>query len=308
MQKLFTRCLELDRPWDLDVYVGEQQGYRALRKALGMSSDEVVAEVLGASLRGRGGAGFSTGMKWGFLKKARPDLPHYLVINADEGEPGTFKDRLIMEYDPHRLVEGIICSCYALDCHTSYIFVRGELELAIRRLNTAIAQAREAGWLGESVGGSGFALEIYVHPGAGAYICGEETALLECLEGKPGQPRMKPPFPANVGLFGCPTIINNVETIACVPSILNDGAEGFASFGSPKNGGIKLYGLSGHVRRPGMYEARHGIHLRELIFGEDYGQGVREDRALKAVIPGGSSCPILMPDEIDVAMDFDALR
>ena len=307
MRKLFTKCLELEKPWSLSTYVKKQGGYEAVKKALSMSSQEIIDEVKKSNLRGRGGAGFPTGVKWGFLPRDT-ELPKYLVINADEGEPGTFKDRLIMEFDPHRLIEGIIISSWALGANTCYIFVRGELMDAQQRLWDAIGEAREAGWLGENVGGTDFSLDVYVHTGGGAYICGEETALLEALEGKIGQPRMKPPFPAVVGLFGCPTIINNVETIAAIPTIIGEGGESFAADGCERNGGIKLYGISGHVKRPGMYEAPHGISMRELIYGEDFGGGIREGRGLKGVIPGGSSCPVLLPEEIDISMDFDSLK
>ncbi len=307
MRKLFTKCLEFDKPWEIDVYIKEQQGYVSVPKALKMTPEDIIQEVKKSNLRGRGGAGFPTGIKWGFMPK-ESEVPKYLVINADEGEPGTFKDRLIMEYDPHRLIEGCITSAYTLGCHTCYIYVRGELRQCQKKLDDAIAQAYEKGYLGKSVFGTDFSLDMYVHTGGGAYICGEETALLESLEGKAGKPRMKPPFPAIVGLFGNPTIINNVETIAAIPTIINEGGDSFAADGCERNGGIKLYGISGHSERPGMYEAAHGISMRDLIYKAEFGGGIRKGRELKGVIPGGSSCPVLLPDAIDVSMDFDALK
>lgn len=312
-KKLFTKCLEFDRSWEIDTYIEKLGGYRSIAKALSMTPDEIIQEVKVSNLRGRGGAGFPTGVKWGFLPK-ESQVPKYLVINADEGEPGTFKDRLIMERDPHRLVEGCIATCWALGARYCYIYVRGELKLSMQRLEDAIAQAYARGYLGKDIQGkAGFDLDMYVHPGAGAYICGEETALLESLEGKQGQPRMKPPFPAIKGAFGCPTIVNNVETIACIPTILLEGGESFAADGCERNGGIKMYGVSGHVLRPGVFETRHGVSMKDLIFDEAFSGGMRigadgKRAELKAVIPGGSSCPVLLPHEIDVPMDFDSLK
>jgi NADH-quinone oxidoreductase subunit F len=229
-------------------------------------------------------------------------------VNADEGEPGTFKDRLIIERDPHQLIEGILVSAHAIRAKTAYVYMRGEFEEGARVLERALSEARQAGLVGKNILGTGVDVDIWVHRGLGSYECGEETALLESLEGKRGQPRLKPPFPATHGLYGCPTIVNNVETLICVPLILTRGAEWFAGQGTPKNGGPKLYCVSGHVARPGVYEAPMGrITLRELVFSPDYGGGVPGGRALKAVIPGGSSTPILRPDEIDVALDFDSL-
>ena len=305
--KLFTKCLDYERSWDIETYISKEAGYSSLGKGLRMSPDDIIQEVKTSNLRGRGGAGFPTGIKWSFMPK-ESEVPKYLVINADEGEPGTFKDRLIMEYDPHRLVEGCIVSSWALGCSVCYIYVRGELKLSMERLENAIEQAYAKGFLGENIDNTGFSLEMYVHPGAGAYICGEETALLESLEGKAGQPRMKPPYPATVGLFGCPTIINNVETIAAIPTIINDGGPQFAAEGCERNGGIKMYGVSGHVQRPGVFEAPHGISMERLIFDEEFAGGLRPGRTLKGVIPGGSSCPALMPEQIDISMDFDALK
>ncbi len=264
----------------------------------------ITDEVKKANLRGRGGAGFPAGMKWGFIGKG---FPRYLVINADEGEPGTFKDRYWLERDPHPLIEGCILAAYALEANVVYIYLRGEFVRPCEVLDAAIEDAKRKGFLGKNILGSGFDLEIYTHLGAGAYICGEETALLESLEGKPGQPRLKPPFPAVQGLFGKPTIINNVETIVNVPLILQHGGDAFASWGTPKNGGTKVFCVSGHVKRPGLYEFPLGkITMRELIY--DACGGILDDRPLKAIIPGGASCPVITPDELDVPLDFDSLK
>ena len=280
-------------------------GQRALRRALSMSPAAVTEEVRKAGLRGRGGAGFPAAVKWGFLPKDSPK-PRYLVINGDEGEPGTFKDRYFLERDPFPLLEGTIITAYAIGAHKAYIYVRGEFEKAMEGLDGAIKQLHDASWLGKSVLGSSFGLEVYVHPGAGAYICGEESALLESIEGKPGRPRNKPPFPATSGLFGCPTIINNVETMACVRLILDIGPERFLAMGVPNDGGPKLFGLSGHIKRPGLYEAPMGTTLRELIYG--FGGGTIADRPIKGIIPGGSSTPVLGPEHLDVKMDFDSMK
>jgi len=279
-------------------------GYQALRKALSMGPQAVAEEVKKANLRGRGGAGFPAGVKWGFLPK---DLsrPRVLVVNADEGEPGTFKDRRIMSRGPHLLVEGIAIAAYALSAHVCYIYIRGEFVREAQILEEAIAEAYGRGFLGKDVLGSGFHVDVYVHRGAGAYICGEETSLLNSLEGKRGWPRLKPPFPASVGAFGLPTIVNNVETIANVPWIVTHGGEAFAALGVEKDGGTRLVGVSGPVRRPGIYEVRVGTSLREII--EKHAGGLRDGRALKAVIPGGSSTPVLRPDEIDVPFAVDAM-
>jgi NADH-quinone oxidoreductase subunit F len=282
-------------------------GYAKLGEWLKLMPETIVEEVKKSNLRGRGGAGFPTGMKWGFLPKDSPK-PRYMCVNADESEPGTYKDRVIIERDPHRLIESIVVSCHAIRSRTAYIYIRGEFHEGARTLETALAEARAKGYVGRNILGSGIDVEIHVHRGAGSYECGEETALIESLEGKRGQPRIKPPFPAVVGLYGCPTIVNNVETLVNVPLILTRGAEWFASYGSEKNGGPKLYSVSGHVARPGSYEAPMGkITLRDLIFGEGYAQGIRGGRKLKAVVPGGSSTPVLHADEIDIPMDFDGV-
>lgn len=281
-------------------------GYSNLKKYLETSPDAIVEELKKSGLRGRGGAGFPTGMKWGFLPKN--DKPRYLCVNADESEPGTYKDRLIMERDPHQLIEATVVSAHGIRSKLAFIYIRGEFWQAIRILEKAVAEAYAAGYLGRNILGTGVDVDIVVHAGAGAYECGEETALIESLEGKRGQPRIKPPFPATHGLYGCPTIVNNVETLACVPLVLERGADWFASYGTEKNGGPKLYCVSGHVQRPGVYEAPMGrITLRQLLYDADFGQGIAGGRQLKAVIPGGSSTPILLPGEIDIPMDFDGV-
>jgi NADH-quinone oxidoreductase subunit F len=280
-------------------------GYQALEKALGMAPGAVVDEVKRSNLRGRGGAGFATGLKWSFLLK---DIrPRYLAVNADESEPGTFKDRYIIEHDPHQLIEGIAIACWANDIHRAYIYIRGEFAKQARILESALEEARAAGIIGPRLlGKQEFDLEVHVHRGAGAYICGEESALLESLEGKKGYPRLKPPFPAVVGLWGKPTIINNVETLANLPWIVTHGGEAFAALGTGKSGGLRLFCVSGHVKRPGVYEKPVHQNLKQLIY-EDCG-GIVGDRKVKAVIPGGSSAPVLAASEIDVSLEFDALK
>jgi NADH-quinone oxidoreductase subunit F len=285
--------------WKIQAYEAAG-GYRAVRRALMMTPEAIIAEVQKAHIRGRGGAGFDCGMKWSFMPKPGVgDKPRYLVINADEGEPGTFKDRTIMEQNPHALIEGCTIGCYAIGAHVCYIYVRDELHLAKARLWEAIAEARAKGYLGRTPFGNGYPIEIFVHTGAGAYICGEETALLNSLEGRRGEPRLKPPFPAQSGAFGCPTTVNNVETIAIVPTALQLGGEAFSRLSALhefNDGGARLFGVSGHVKNPGIYEAAVGLTLRELIY--DLGGGILGDRKLLGVIPGGSSCPVHLPDEI----------
>ncbi|HEX5111997.1 MAG TPA: NADH-quinone oxidoreductase subunit NuoF [Saprospiraceae bacterium] len=275
-----------------DVY-RRQGGYASVEKALKtMTADAVTEEVKKSGLRGRGGAGFPTGMKWSFL--AKPEgVPRYLVCNADESEPGTFKDRYLMERIPHLLIEGMITSSFALGANTSYIYVRGEFFYIIRILEKAISEAYANGWLGKNILGTGYNLDLYVHPGAGAYICGEETALLESLEGKRGNPRIKPPFPAVKGLYDCPTVVNNVETIAAVVPIVNNGGEAYASIGIGKSTGTKLISASGHIRKPGVYEIELGVPVEEFIYSDAFCGGMLTDRKLKAVVAGGSSVPIL---------------
>jgi NADH-quinone oxidoreductase subunit F len=281
-------------------------GYEAVKKAHAMGPKAVTAEVKSAIILGRGGAGFPAGLKWSFVPTDSPK-PKYLVVNADEGEPGTFKDRWLLNYDPHRLIEGCIICGIAVGIHTTYIYVRGEFFAQQRILQKAIDDARAAGILGPDCMGTGHAMEIHVHPGAGAYICGEETALLESLEGKPGQPRLKPPFPAVVGAFGCPTVINNVETLAVVPLIIEHGAAWWNGLGVAGDGGVRLYGVSGHVKKPGLYELPVGIALDTIIY--EVCGGIAEDRELKAVIPGGVSCPVLTPAEVKgLPMTVKAVR
>lgn len=271
----------------------QKGGYRAVEKALKtMSPDDVVEEVKKSGLRGRGGAGFPTGMKWSFL--AKPEgVPRYLVCNGDESEPGTFKDRFLMTHIPHALIEGMIVSSYALGANTSYIYVRGEMMPQIRILEKAIGEAKAAGFLGKNILGTGYDLEIYVQPGGGAYICGEETALLESLEGKRGNPRIKPPFPAVAGLYGCPTVVNNVESIAATVPIVNEGGEEYAKIGIDRSTGTKLISASGNINKPGVYEIELGISVEEFIYSDEYCGGIANGKRLKALVAGGSSVPIL---------------
>ena len=299
---LSTRFRDPHGTW-FDDYVAAG-GYLPAKKALtSMTPQEVIDEVSKARLRGLGGAGFPTGKKWSFIPK-QSTKPKYLVVNADEGEPGTFKDRYILERDPHSLLEGILIAAYAIGSHKAYVYIRGEYFRPAKRLQRAIDEAYRRHWLGKNIQGTGFDLDVVIHRGAGAYICGEETALLTSLEGGKGFPRIKPPFPAISGLFACPTIVNNVETLACVPFILRHGAEHFAAIGTPSQGGTRLFCVSGHVVRPGVYEEPVSVTLRQLI---ERAGGVRNGNRLKAVIPGGLSAKILRAGEIDVAMDFDSL-
>lgn len=299
---LSTRFKDPAGAW-LEAYVADG-GYQAAGKVLtSMTPAQVIEEVSNARLRGLGGAGFPAGRKWSFVPK-ETTKPKYLVVNADEGEPGTFKDRYIMERDPHALLEGMIISAYAIGSHKAYVYIRGEYFRSAKRLQRAIDEAHRQNWLGKNIQGTGFDLDVVIHRGAGAYICGEETALLTSLEGGKGFPRLKPPFPAISGLFASPTIVNNVETLSCVPFILRNGADRFAEIGTEKQGGTRLFCVSGHVVRPGVYEEPVSVTLRELI---EKAGGVRDGNKLKAVIPGGISAKILTADEIDVAMDFDSL-
>jgi len=302
MQRILTDRYALEQSYTLPV--AEKAGaYVTARRALiTMKPEQIQAEVKAANIRGRGGAGFPAGMKWGFLAK-REGVKPYLVINADEGEPGTFKDRTLMELDPHRLIEGCIITCFAIGANVCYIYVRCELAKSIARLDAAIEEARAKGFLGKRPFGINHEIEIYTHPGAGAYICGEETALLNSLEGKRGEPRLKPPFPAVAGAFGAPTIVNNVETIASVPDIVKMGGDNWSKLSRlPGDGGTRLYGISGHVKNPCVFEAPVGITLREMIY--DYGGGMlHADRPLKGVIPGGSSTPVLKPGDLVHAPD-----
>jgi len=306
MQPIKVLTANMDKPnsMSIDSYL-QSGGYEALKTSLKMKPEEVTEVVKNSELRGRGGAGFPTGMKWSFVPK-NATKPIYLLCNADESEPGTFKDRLIMEKDPHLLIEGMVISGFAIKSSPmSYIYIRGEFYYAATVLEKALQEARDKGFLGRNILGSGFDFDITVHRGAGAYICGEETGLIESLEGHRGQPRVKPPFPAVVGVFGGPTVVNNVETLACVPLIISKGAEWFKSFGIPKNTGPKLYCVSGQVKKPGVYEFPMGVNLKELIY--EHCGGMLDGRKLKAVIPGGASAPMLLPDEIDIPLTFDAL-
>ena len=303
-EKVLFKYIDHPGQDDIDTYI-RNGGYKALEKTLnGMNPEDVTEEVIKSGLRGRGGAGFPAGRKWSFLPKDI-DKPVYLCVNADESEPGTFKDRELIEKEPHMLIEGTLITAYAIKCNTAYIYIRGEFAHGASQLNKAIEEARSKGYVGKNVMSRGFDIDIVVHRGGGAYICGEETALMTSLEGNQGYPRVKPPFPAISGLYGCPTIINNVETLCNVPHIINKGGDWFASLGTPKSTGTKIFCLSGHVNKPGNYELPMGVSLRELIY--DYGGGIKDGHNLKAVIPGGSSVPILTADKIDVRMDFESL-
>ncbi len=305
MEKIITRRFHIPNSHKLDTYLTDG-GYGGARKALTqMTPAQVIEEVKKSNLRGLGGAGFPAGMKWGFIPQNNPK-PKYLVVNGDEGEPGTFKDKYILEKDPHALIEGMILCCYAVGSHKAYIYIRGEYIKQIRIVQGAVEEAYQRGFLGNGIMGTSFDLDIVVHRGAGAYICGEESALLESLEGKKGYPRLKPPFPAVVGLFGCPTVINNVETLACVPHVIARGAEWYAKQGCERNGGNRIFCVSGHVKKPGIYELPLGTPLREII--ERHAGGIRNGNQLKAVIPGGISSAILTAAESDVKMDFDSLK
>jgi len=279
--------------------------YQALDRALKQfTPEQLIDEVKKSNLRGRGGAGFSTGMKWSFVPKNSPK-PKYVICNADESEPGTCKDRPLMEMDPHQLIEGITIAGRAIDAHRGFIYIRGEYRYVLDIVETAIEEAYSRGYLGKNIFGSGFDFDLLIHTGAGAYECGEESALMESLEGKRGNPRIKPPFPAVVGLYGCPTIINNVETLSAVPAIILEGGQAYANRGTPKNGGTRLLCVSGHVNKPGIYEIPLGMNMKKFL--EEVAGGVRDGKKLKAIIPGGSSCPVFKADEIDIAMDYDTV-
>jgi NADH-quinone oxidoreductase subunit F len=299
---VLTDNWDQERSWTLSAYE-DQGGYGALKTALGMAPDDVITAVKDSGLRGRGGAGFPTGMKWSFIPQDNPN-PKYLVVNADESEPGTCKDIPLMMASPHTLIEGVIISSFAIRASHAFIYVRGEVLHVVRRLQRAVQEAYDAGHLGEDIHGSGYALDLVIHAGAGAYICGEETALLDSLEGRRGQPRLRPPFPAVAGLYASPTVINNVESIASVPSIIGNGPEWFASMGTEKSKGYGIFSLSGHVTNPGQYEAPLGITLRTLI---ELAGGMRHGHELKFWTPGGSSTPILTAEHLDVPLDFEAV-
>jgi NADH-quinone oxidoreductase subunit F len=306
MEKILTR--NVGKPDSQSIAVYESGGgYAGLRRALQHTPGEIIEMVKQSGLRGRGGAGFPTGLKWSFMPKEKTQ-PHYLLNNADESEPGTFKDRLLMEYDPHLVIESCLIAGYAIQADAVYIYIRGEYVRATRTLEAAVAEAYQSGYAGKNILGREFNCHVVVHRGAGAYICGEETALMTSLEGDRGYPRVKPPFPAQKGVWGRPTTINNVETLACVPFIVERGPEWFAGIGpNVKNSGPKLYCLSGHVKRPGVYEAPMGLPLQELI--HEHGGGMlHADRPLKAVVPGGISVPVLRAEDCEVNLDFDSLQ
>jgi NADH-quinone oxidoreductase subunit F len=287
----------------LDVYLAND-GYKAFRKAKEMTPEAIVEEVKTSGLRGRGGAGFPTGLKWSFVPRTSAK-PRVIVVNADESEPGTCKDRLLMEYDPHQLIEGILIAGLAVDAHKGYIYIRGEYRYLIDAMDRAIDEAYAKGYLGNNVAGTGFQFDLCTHSGAGAYECGEETALLDSIEGKRGIPRMKPPFPAVAGAWALPTLLNNVETFSAVPPIIRDGGAAFAALGTPKNGGTRLVCISGHVNKPGVYELPLGFPMMKAI--NEVAGGIPGGKKLKAVVPGGSSCPILRAEECDIPMDYDTL-
>ena len=302
--KVLSRRFGLPNSASIDSYLAND-GYVAFKKALGMKPEEIIEEVKAANLRGRGGAGFPAGMKWSFVPRNSPK-PKYIVVNADESEPGTCKDRLLMEYDPHQLIEGMLIAGLAVDAHAGYIYVRGEYRYLIEILDRALAEAYDRGYLGKNLQGTNFSFDAYTHTGAGAYECGEESALLESLEGKRGIPRIRPPFPAVVGAFQCPTILNNVETVSAVPAIIRDGGAAFAALGVPKSGGTKLTCLTGHINKPGVYELPVGFPVDRMI--NEVGGGIRGGKKLKAFIPGGSSCPVLTAAECEgLTMDHDAM-
>jgi NADH-quinone oxidoreductase subunit F len=298
---------EITNYHQIDVYE-HHGGYAALKKAMQMKPDAVIDEVKRSGLRGRGGACFPTGLKWSFMPKGN-DKPKYLAVNGDESEPGTFKDRKIFEFNPHMMIEGIIIGCYAMGITTAYIYIRGEYGKWIKMVDKAIADAYAKGYIGQNILGSGFSANIYTHKGAGAYICGEESALMNSLEGDRGYPRVKPPFPAQKGLWSAPTTINNVETMANIPLIINNGAEWYSKIGVPKHPGPILVGISGHVNKPGVYEIPTGVSLLSLIHDPQYGGGVPGEKKIKAVIPGGSSTMVLRGELLEgVNMDADSLK
>jgi NADH-quinone oxidoreductase subunit F len=302
--RVLTRRFGLENSASIDTYLAND-GYKAFMKAAGMKPQDIIQEVKISNLRGRGGAGFPTGMKWGFVPR-ESEKPKYIVVNADESEPGTCKDRVLMEYDPHLLIEGVLIAALAVDAHVGWIYIRGEYRYLIDIMDGAIAEAYAKGWLGKNIGGTGCDFDLYTHTGAGAYECGEESALLESLEGKRGVPRIRPPFPAVVGAFQCPTVLNNVETFCAVPPIILEGGQKFADYGVPKAGGTKLTCLTGHINKPGVYELRLGFPVMQMI--EEVGGGIRNGKKFKAFIPGGSSCPLLTAEECkDATMDYDSM-
>ena len=301
--RILTRRFGLPNSASIETYLATD-GYKAFEKAVTMTPEQIIDEVKASALRGRGGAGFPTGLKWSFVPRASAK-PRYLIVNADESEPGTCKDRLLMENDPHSLIEGMLIGARTVGSQKGYIYIRGEYRYQLDCMDRAIAEAYAHGWLGRNIQGSGMDFDIHTHTGAGAYECGEETALLDSIEGKRGVPRLKPPFPAVSGAWQSPTLLNNVETFCAIPPILRDGGAAFAALGTPKNGGTRLLCLSGHVNKPGVYEVPLGMNMLEFI--DKIGGGMRNGKKLKAVVPGGSSCPILRAEECDLAMDYDTL-
>jgi NADH-quinone oxidoreductase subunit F len=304
-EPVVLRNLDLDRPWEIEQY-RSRGGYEQLTRIFreGITPAQIVDEMKTSGLRGRGGAGFPTGLKWSFINRESP-IDKYIVCNSDEGEPGTFKDRDILRYNPHQIIEGMIIAGYAIGARAGYNYIRGEFWEPYERFEAALEEARAAGFLGDNILGSGFDYDIHVHLGAGAYICGEESALLESIEGKKGQPRFKPPFPAQVGLYGCPTIINNTESYACVPMIMEKGGEWFKDLGVENSGGTKLFSISGNVNNPGVFEVPMGTPFAKLL---EMAGGVKEGRTLKAVIPGGSSSPVIPGEQMmELTMDYDAI-
>src|SRR5436305_9630689 len=302
--KVLTRRFGVPNSASIDTYLAND-GYQAFLKAAAMKPEQIIDEVKASNLRGRGGAGFPTGMKWSFVPRTSPK-PKYIVVNGDESEPGTCKDRVLIENDPHQLIEGVLIAGLAVDSHRGYVYIRGEYRYLIDIMDKAIAEAYAKGWLGKNIQGTGFNFDLYTHTGAGAYECGEESALLEPPEGKRGIPRIRPPFPAVVGAFQCPTVLNNVETYCAVPPIIRDGGKAFADLGVPKAGGTKLTCLTGHINKPGVYELKLGFHVKQMI--EEVGGGIRNGKKLKAFIPGGSSCPVLTAEELEGAtMDYDCM-
>jgi NADH-quinone oxidoreductase subunit F len=306
MEKVLLRNIDVPDSHTLAVY-RSRGGYRAWEEVVkNFRPEQLIEEVKASGLRGRGGAGFPTGMKWSFVPKDSPK-PKYLVCNADESEPGTFKDRLLIEKDPHAVIEGTLIAAYAIQSHTAFIYIRGELAFGAKRLEQAVHESIEAGYIGKNIMGSGYDLDVIVHKGAGAYICGEETALLSSLEGGRGWPKVKPPFPATHGLFGCPTVVNNVETLAALPWIIVHGAAAYASMGTDKSKGTKLFSVSGHISKPGVYEVEMGYSFVKLL-EEDCG-GIPNGRKLKGIIPGGGSMPVLRPEDIEkVNLDYESVQ
>jgi NADH-quinone oxidoreductase subunit F len=304
-EQVVLRNLDLDRPWEIEQY-RSRGGYEQLTRIFreGITPAQIVDEMKTSGLRGRGGAGFPTGLKWSFINRESP-IDKYIVCNSDEGEPGTFKDRDILRYNPHQIIEGMIIAGYAIGARAGYNYIRGEFWEPYERFEAALEEARAAGFLGNNILGSGFDYDVHVHLGAGAYICGEESALLESIEGKKGQPRFKPPFPAQVGLYGCPTIINNTESYACVPMIMEKGGEWFKDLGVENSGGTKLFSISGNIKNPGVFEVPMGTPFAELL---EMAGGMKDGSKLKAVIPGGSSSPVIPGEQMmELTMDYDAI-